>query len=227
MTLSMKVNLYFVPGLAAGKEIFKNLKFDNANFNLFFLEWLTPKKNETLANYALRMTGPIAKNEHSVLIGVSFGGVMVQEMANHLPNTSVVIISSIKSRTELPKRLKLLKNTGLYKILPTGIVAFIDDFTRFAIGPKSKKRLQLYNEYMAVKDKVYLDWAIKQIIHWDPKYSLNQLTHIHGDADAVFPLRYIKNAIIVQNGTHVMILNKAKKISKLIENCILQDLKTL
>ena len=37
------------------------------------------------------------------------------------------------------------------------------------------------------------------------------------DKDEIFPIKNIKNSIIVKNGTHIMILNKAKTISKILE----------
>ena len=45
----------------------------------------------------------------------------------------------------------------------------------------------------------------------------HHLIHIHGEKDEVFPSKHIKNSIEIKNGTHVMILNKAKTISKILE----------
>ena len=42
------------------------------------------------------------------------------------------------------------------------------------------------------------------------------IVHIHGNNDGIFPIKHIKNCIVIEGGTHVMILNKAKEISKLL-----------
>lgn len=48
---------------------------------MFYLSWVLPKQNETLVDYAKRMAKKV-KHDNAVLIGVSFGGVLVQEMAS-------------------------------------------------------------------------------------------------------------------------------------------------
>jgi esterase/lipase len=48
-----------------------------------------------LDDYAKRIAKKI-KRENPVLIGVSFGGILVQEMAKHINTRKVIIISSVK-----------------------------------------------------------------------------------------------------------------------------------
>ncbi len=212
-----KVPVYFVPGLAAGKEIFRNINLPQDQFEVHYLEWLIPEKNESIAQYAQRMASRVTK-ENAVLIGVSFGGVVVQEMASFLKLQHLIIISSITCRQQMPLRLKLASTTKAYKLVPTSLATTVDDFTTFAIGPRSKKRLRLYNEYLSVRDKDYLDWAIKQMVEWKRELPDPKVVHIHGDLDAVFPIKYIQQAQILEGGTHVMILNKGSKVSKMLLN---------
>ncbi|MEZ4779540.1 MAG: alpha/beta hydrolase [Flavobacteriaceae bacterium] len=214
-----KTHVYFVPGLAAGKEIFKNISLPENAYELHIIEWLHPQKKESLSEYAKRMASFVTE-ESSVLIGVSFGGVMVQEMAAFLKLKKLIIVSSVKCRTELPKRFTVAKFTRAYKLLPTGLVSTIGTLSKFAIGPRSKKRLKLYDEYLSVKDKVYLDWAIENMIHWNRKEPSKEVYHIHGDLDPVFPIKNIKNVITLEHGSHIMILDKGSKVSKLVQNII-------
>ena len=67
--------------------------------------------------------------------------------------------------------------------------------------------------FLTVRDKKYLDWSIEKIILWDRKKADPNVIHIHGDADEVFPIKYIKNCIVVKGGTHIMILSKYKWIN--------------
>ncbi len=208
-----KTHVYFVPGLAAGKEIFKNIHLPEDKFEIHILEWLIPEINETIIDYSKRMAAEI-KFPASILIGVSFGGVVVQEMSAFLNLKKLIIISSVKTRFELPARLKFARKTKAYKLIPTGLVVSMGDLTRLAIGPKSAKRLKLYQEYLHVRDKNYLDWAIKNMVHWNRTEEVAGLVHIHGDMDAVFPLKNIQNCEIIKGGTHVMLLTKGKEISE-------------
>ncbi|MBW2938126.1 alpha/beta hydrolase [Aureisphaera sp. CAU 1614] len=214
-----KIHLYFVPGLAASKEIFKNIVLPIDQYEVHIIEWLIPEKKESLTSYAQRMAAFVTE-ENAVLVGVSFGGVVVQEMSKFLELQKLIIISSVKSKQELPKRFTVAKVTMAYKLLPTSIVSSVGDLTKFAIGPRSKKRLRLYNEYLSIKDKDYLDWAIEKMVNWNRNEVDTEVYHIHGDFDAVFPIKNIKNANILEGGTHIMILNKGSKVSKMLQNII-------
>jgi len=209
------IHVYFVPGLAAGKEIFKNIHLPEDRFKMHIIEWLIPEKNEPIASYAERMAAFVA-HKNAVLVGVSFGGVMVQEMAHFLTLKKLIIISSVKSRKELPKRLKIARITKLYKLVPTRIMLSSDDLTKFAIGPRSRKRLELYQAFLHVRSANYLNWAIENMVCWQPKKPTNNVIHIHGEADIIFPIKNIENCEVIPEGTHIMLLNKGSKISKKI-----------
>ncbi len=212
-----KIHVYFVPGLAAGKEIFRNISFPEKEFKLHVLEWLIPENKESIGDYSKRMASLVTE-ANSVLVGVSFGGVVAQEMSVYLELRKLIIVSSVKTRDELPKRLKVARKTFVYKLLPTSLVLSATDLTKFAIGPKTKKRLKLYQEYLHVRNKQYLDWAIENMITWDRKEKIEDVYHLHGNNDIVFPIEYIEDYISIQGGTHIMILNRGAEISeKLIE----------
>jgi esterase/lipase len=211
-----KKHIYFVPGLAANSSIFKYLNFPEERFELHFLEWLIPTSvNENIEDYAKRMAAFVTE-ENSVLIGVSFGGIMVQEMNNYLKLDKLIIISSVKCRNELPKRLKVIQKTKAYKIVPTKVIANIENFSMLAFGEFAKKRIQLYNEFLSVRDETYLAWAIENVLNWKQTKPIENMIHIHGTEDHIFPINHIKNCIPIEKGTHIMILNKAKAISKII-----------
>ena len=212
-----KTHVYFIPGLAAGKEIFKNISLPTSNFETHIIEWLIPEKNEPIRDYARRMAQFVTEPE-AVLIGVSFGGVVAQEMSLFLKLKNLIIISSVKSRSELPSRFRLAQKTLAYKLVPTSLVLSANDLTKFALGPKTEKRLKLYQQYLHVRDKDYLDWAIENMVSWDRNEMIKGVIHLHGDKDIVFPIKNIKDCHLIEGGTHIMLLNKGRVISqKLIE----------
>lgn len=210
-----KTQVYFVPGMAAGSEIFRNIRLPEDKYEITILEWLIPNVQESLIDYAQRMALRI-KEPNSILIGVSFGGVVVQEMAQFLKLKKLIIISSVKTRTELPRRMKLAARTKAYKLVPTSLVLSVEDLTRFSIGPKTKKRLTLYQEYLHVRDKQYLDWALEKMVTWNREIEIPGVIHIHGEKDSVFPIKYIAKCIVIPKGTHIMILNRGREISRLL-----------
>jgi esterase/lipase len=213
-----KTHLYFVPGLAANTKIFEYLTFDEALFETHFLDWIIPlSKDESIESYAARMC-ELIKHENPVLVGVSFGGVMVQEMSKIINCQKTIIISSIKSNKELPYRLKLAQKTKAYKLFPTKIVENIENYEHLFFGEYLKKRAELYKMYLSIRNATYLEWAIHNVLNWKQDFELKDIIHIHGNKDEIFPSKHIKNYIEVNNGTHIMILNKAKSISKILKD---------
>ena len=217
----IKIPVYFMPGLAASSTIFEKIKLPESDFEIYYLEWFMPEMNEQLTDYAKRMSA-FVNHEYAVLIGVSFGGVLVQEMKKYLNPRKVIIISSVKSNIELPQRMKLAKITKAYKLIPTGLVANMETLTKYAFGTMIKERLKLYKKFLTMKDKAYLDWAIENVICWERSEFDLEVTHIHGDDDSVFPSSNIKNFINVKRGTHIMIINRYKWFNENLPKIILE-----
>jgi len=204
-----KIPVYFMPGLAASVAIFERIKLPEEDFEIVLLEWEIPFEKESLSDYAKRIAGKI-KHENPVLIGVSFGGILVQEMAKFVNTRKVIIISSVKSNLEFPRRMTVAKTTKAYKLIPMSLVLNLESLAKFSFGKKVNQRLKLYEKFLSVRDKRYLDWAIEQVISWNRTVVDENVIHIHGDLDDVFPIKYIKSCIVVNGGTHIMILNKYK-----------------
>lgn len=217
-----KTPLYFMPGLAANNLIFERLNLSENLFEIHYLEWLIPIGNESMSEYATRLSSKIT-HKNPVLIGVSFGGIIVQELSKIINTKKVIIISSVKSNQEFPRRLKIAKKTKLYKLIPTSLINNIEMLGRFAFGEKVVQRLKLYKMYLSVRDKHYLDWAIENVILWEQNTPEVKVTHIHGSADDVFPIKYISDCIVVKGGTHIMILNKYKWFNENLPEIIGKD----
>ena len=211
-----------MPGLAANPTIFENIKLPEDKFKIHWLDWMIPEINESLESYAKRMIDRISADD-VVLLGVSFGGMLVQEMSKHMSLRKLIVVSSVKSMHELPKRLKVMKYTKAYKMLPTQLVGSIDLLGKFSFGDNISKRIELYKKYLSVSDKRYLDWAIEQVIEWDQEEPNEQAVYIHGDNDAIFPHSCVGNCIILKGGTHIMILNKYKWFNENLPKLILNE----
>lgn len=216
------IHVYLMPGMAASPLIFENIKLPEDKFKIHHLEWVIPFENESLANYALRMTKFI-KNNNVVLLGVSFGGVLVQEMSKHINVRKLIIVSSVKSKNELPKHMQLAAATGVYKLLPTQLASKIDVLEKYALGKNFTKRLKLYKKYLSVNDNQYLSWAIKQMVNWNQAEPPTGIIHIHGEHDAVFSISNITDCITIPKGTHIMIINKYKWFNQHLADIILEN----
>lgn len=215
-----KIPVYFMPGLAASTLIFEKINLPKDVFEVVFLEWEIPLVKESLVEYALRMTQKI-KHPNPVLIGVSFGGILVQEMANLIEVHKLIIISSAKTNLEFPKRMKVAKATKAYKLIPMNLILNLENLARFSFGEKINQRLHLYEKFLSVRDIGYLEWAVEQVILWDRTKVDPRVIHIHGDADDVFPIKNIEDCIRIKGATHILILTKYKWLNDSLPKLIL------
>ncbi len=219
--LDPKIPVYFMPGMAANSSIFKKIKLPNEIFSCYFLEWFIPEAGMSLAAYATELLEQI-KHKNPILIGVSFGGMVVQEMAKQINTSKIIVISSVKLRKELPKRMLVASYTKVHKFLPTGLVNNVEAMAKLALGERVKKRIDLYQEYLSIRDKDYINWSLNQIVNWSATSYPENLVHIHGDKDSVFPISRIQNCIVVKNGTHAMIIYRARWFNEHLPDIILK-----
>jgi surfactin synthase thioesterase subunit len=90
----MKTKLFVFSGLGADKRIFEQL--DLSAFDCFFIDWIKPGKHETLQHYALRISKDIPEN--ASILGVSFGGMLAVEIANHKKTEPFVFDINCKNK---------------------------------------------------------------------------------------------------------------------------------
>ncbi|WP_291961991.1 alpha/beta hydrolase [Maribacter sp.] len=215
------IHVYCMPGMAAGPAIFEYIKLPKENFELHLLEWSIPTKGVSLSEYAKQMSSMV-KHENVVLLGVSLGGILVQEMTKFVDVRKVIIVSSVKTRYELPKRMLFARYTKVHKLLPTGLVNNIELLAKYAFGESVTKRLSLYEKYLSVRDKGYIDWSINELVNWKQEIPCKKLVHIQGEKDTVFPKENITDCIVVPNGTHTMIIHRAKWFNQNLATIILE-----
>ena len=217
-----RIPVYFMPGLAASSSIFERIQLPEDQFEVHLLEWFLPEPNETLAVYAQRMAA-LVTDPTALLVGVSFGGILVQEMKAFLQPRKVVIISSVKSNREFPRKFKVARTTKAYKLLPTGLFQDVEMLVKFAFGETLKRKLHLYEQFLHMRDKRYLDWAIEQVMCWERTEVDPAVIHIHGTQDEVFPPKYLKNYVPVKDGTHAMILSKYRWLNAHLPAILVQE----
>tara|TARA_B100001741_G_scaffold152896_1_gene126312 strand:+ start:2173 stop:2802 length:630 start_codon:yes stop_codon:yes gene_type:complete len=208
-----------MPGMAASPKIFELIKLPR-NISVNYLVWIKPLKDEPLNSYALRMSRFI-KYKDPILVGVSLGGVLVQEIAKIIKCEKIIIISSIKSRSELPTSMIMAKHTKIHKLLPIKWIEDIENLALFVFGNKIKIRVSLYKKYLSERDPEYLKWAINSLVNWQQNNFLESTIHIHGEDDNIFPINMIMKPVIKIKGSHAIILTKANWFNENLPRLIL------
>ncbi len=209
--------IYCISGLGADEKAFSRL--DITGHKLVSLPWLVPLKSETIQGYARRMVEKV-EDKNPVLMGLSFGGMMCIEMARHMKTDKVILISSIKSATELPLWMRYSGKLKLNRILPMKSYSLFEPIQNIVLGVKDKAEKAMVRKYRREAPQAYVDWAINEVLNWRNTWQPPSLFHIHGDHDRTFPIRYIKPTHLVKGGGHFMIMNKASEISRYINTIV-------
>jgi pimeloyl-ACP methyl ester carboxylesterase len=209
--------VYFISGLGADKRAFSFL--DLSFCEPVFIEWINPLKNESLQGYALRLKEQI-KEPGSIVVGVSFGGMLASEIAKTDPDAKVIIISSNKIKKEFPKILLTGKYFPIYKWLPSVVLKKGAIIRSIFFSPKGEKQKKVFQQILNDTDTNFTKWAVYSILHWQNEVIPKNVIHIHGTSDKLLPYRLVKADYTIKNGTHLMIMNQPKEISELLKKLI-------
>lgn len=209
--------VYIFSGLGADERVFKYL--DLTGLEVTFVKWIKPQVNEKLADYAKRLSAQI-KDENPILIGLSFGGIVATEMSKIIPTEKLILLSSLKTRNEIPLLYRIAGKLNLHKIIPYSLLKSNTFFNRWLFGIIRKNDKDLFQKVLADTDIDFLRWAINVIVKWDNQLLHPQLYHIHGSKDKILPIRNAGNVIVIENGGHLMVLDKAKQVSEALHKII-------
>lgn len=210
----MSQKIFCISGLGADERVFKNLKVNG--HELEYVPWLKPERDESISSYAARMAAPI-RHPSPVLLGVSFGGMMGIEIAKQLSVKQLFIVSSVKSKNEIPRWMRVAGSLKLNKILPIRSYKITERIDNNRLGVSNEEEKAMVRDYRRKADPVYLTWAVNQVLNWQNEWQPANIIHIHGDNDRIFPVKKIVPDYVVKNGTHMIIYNRAAEVGNFIE----------
>lgn len=208
--------IYLVPGLGADYRVFKSLNL--REFETQILVWEHPEKREPIEGYTKRMCAQM-KEEPTVIIGLSFGGVIGAEMKKYFPRAKLILISSIASRNELPWWARMGGTLRMNKLFSGGFLKHRNPVVRAIFGVERGHDTELFNAILKDSDPDFLYWAFNAILNWKGN-GLHRLHHIHGEKDRLLPIRFTTADISVKGGGHFMIVTHGKEISTILTDVL-------
>ena len=209
------MTIYFISGLGADKRVFKKLSLP-PHFEIKHIEWIPNIKNESLADYTKRLLAQMDTTKPFSLVGLSFGGMVATELSKITKPKQIIIISSVSTSHQLPWYFKLFGLLKMYKLMPGNLLKSPNRFLYWIFGTKHTEQKTLLKHIINDTDLVFLKWAISKITKWDNKHKVENLYHIHGTADKIFPIRFIKPDAKIMGGGHFMVYDKHTEISKIL-----------
>ncbi len=206
--------IYLFSGLGADKRVFKNLKILE-EFPHRFMDWIYPG-NYDLKTYASLFIDQIDQDEEIILIGVSFGGMIVSEISELIKVKKAILISSSRNSGEIPKIYRLTGLSRLIDIVPSRLLTRSNRMTECFFGVDKREDQELLKRILKDTDTRFLKWALKSILSWKRIDNTARLIQIHGDSDRILPWRYKNVGRLIKDGGHLMILNKSEEIDEIL-----------
>lgn len=211
----MAKELYLLSGLGADKRVFDFL--DLHGFKLIHIEWIKPIEDEKIESYAQRLLQQI-KTERPTMIGVSFGGIIAIEIAKHIKINKLILISSVKTKADIPFRYRLAGNLWMNKLIPAPLYRKANFIVYWLFGVRKKKEKELLKAIMDDADNDFVDWATNEIVTWGNDEQVPNLVTIHGTADLIFPFKEADHK--VKHGGHLMVVSKADEVSRILRSIL-------
>jgi pimeloyl-ACP methyl ester carboxylesterase len=212
------MKVYFVSGLAADGRVFKNIQLP-VHCEAVMLEWIEPLKNESLKSYALRLAEGIDTSQPFAVIGLSMGGMITTEIANRYNPAFTILISSVPASKQLPFYFKAAGKMRLHKLIPVGLVKSAAKYKRL-FTTESDEDKEILRAIIRDSDDAFIYWAMDAILKWKSEKILSSYVHIHGTKDEVLPIRFTKPTHIISKGSHLMVMNRAGEINKILRELL-------
>ncbi len=209
------MKIFAISGLGADERVFNYLTLEH---ELIPILWIEPQNKESIIDYSKRLVEKynlINESDFGIL-GVSFGGLIATEISKLTKPKFTIIISSIEFSKELPAILRLIGKSKLIELIPKKLLNPPKALVYFIFGSNKKELLN------SILDDTNLDfnkWAIRELLNWRNKLQLQNLIKIGGSNDKVLPPKG-KNTILIDQGEHFMIVDKAEEISNVINEKI-------
>jgi len=205
--------------MGADTRLFNNIELPN-NYEVIPVDWIEPDKTDTLVTYAQKLINKYYITPNSIVIGNSMGGMVAVEIAKVIKLKKVILISSIKTSSEGPRYFSWFRKLPVYKIIPGKLLTSLGFIVVPIMGRVINDDGWLFGDMLEKSSPVFLKRAMDAVLNWSNDMVPPNIYHITGNKDKVFNYKRIPNATIVEGGTHLMVIDKAKEINKWLKQVL-------
>ena len=199
--------IYGISGLGVDHRVFDYLSL---NFQLVVLDWIQPLKKESIQGYAQRLSQKVDITRPFALLGVSFGGLVVVEMAKQIQPEVIILISSAETRNELRWIYRIMGKLKIMSVIPRTLLNLPAWFIKPFLGTDKKDLIKTILKDMDVE---FTHWALGKLLSWHNREVIGNCTKISGTKDILMPARKSDKTIEIEGGTHFMVVDRAEEIS--------------
>jgi pimeloyl-ACP methyl ester carboxylesterase len=208
-------NVYFLPGQGADERWFCKIILDS-NFKIKHIVYTIPEKRMSMKDVAQLLVNQIDTTNKFYLVGTSLGGMLCVELADLVNPEKVILISSAKTKMELPARYRFQQRFRLNRLVPKTMIKMGAILLQPIVEPDRNKEKKTFKSMLRNKDCFYMKQSVDVIINWNRTSYAKNIVHIHGTNDHTLPIRNIKADYTIEGGSHMMTLTRGNEINTLI-----------
>lgn len=207
--------IYLLSGLGVDGRVFDNI--DLKEYQPQLIEWIPPRNHEGISDYAQRLSARIEPN--SILIGLSFGGMVAIAIAKYIPISEIILVSSASNCRQIPWLLRLWDWSRIIRVLPKSFILKANPITFWLFGITRPQEKILLSQILADTNYDFFIWAIRQITQWKNTDVNTKVVHLHGTKDRLLqqPLKISPaGKYWIKDGGHFMIITHPDEIEGII-----------
>ncbi|MES0491472.1 MAG: alpha/beta hydrolase [Leptospirales bacterium] len=200
--------------------------FDNYNFKghpVIPIDYIEPEKNESIDSYVEKLADQIDMFQPAILIGVSFGGILALALSKRVRAEQVLLISTVKSRKELPRCARILGGLKIMRLFPPAFFTRYNRVVKYFFGIEGNEDAAVLKQFLKDASPEMVKWGINRILELPPSFNSNansddaeniseNTIHIHGVEDRIFSIKKIDDCHEIEGGGHFMIWNNYPEI---------------
>ncbi len=211
-----------ISGLGANEKAFSNI--GDITLPKVFVKWKRNLNSESLTNYAVRLIREYDITVDDVLIGLSFGGLLSQKIAEINGNRVVILISSFRSLKDLNNLFQLGLKSKMYKLLPTVKIPIVDSMVTYMLNSGTKSSRPILKEMLYETDYKLMKWSIDKIASFKEISNHNFIMYnVIGEKDVIVRCWENKNTFKIGNGSHFMIFEQGDQITNILRKIIVSE----
>lgn len=209
---------YFISGMAADSRVFRHIRLPEG-YEPVYLEWIEPRSNESLSDYALRLAEAIDSSAPFALIGLSFGGMLATEIAKQYKPAITILISSIPVSSHLPGYFKVMAKLRLHRFVPISLLKTSATAKRLFTAETNEDK-KLLVQIIRESNPAMIRWSMNAILNWKNDWMPDPVCHIHGTRDEVLPIRYTTPTHTIPKAGHMLVMSDADAVNSILNGAL-------
>lgn len=191
--------------------------------------WIDPLPDDTLASYARRMAARLTIDDRPLFVGgVSFGGMIAQEVSRHVPAAGLVLIATCLSNRGLPLPYRwacsIARHFPLWSI---NLAKPVIPRVRILMGITRDQHVEWFANMIADTDAAFLRWCLGAIADWEGAGAHGlPVVHVHGDHDLVVPAAWGHPTHLIPHAGHVCNVTHPTEVNAIIDAFIQQTIQS-